>query len=269
MKFEVKSRKNPNIPKYPSDDYHFADRFAKNMAKELGPFLKAAVLFGSTARKEKSQFGERDIDVLLIIDDLTTILNQETIQAYRVITENVAAKISKRLHITTLKTTTFWDYVRVGDPIAINMLRDGVALYDTGIFQPAQQLLYKGRIRPSKESIWTYFARAPNTLHNSSWHVLQATLDLYWAVVDAAHAAIMHKGIIPPTPSHLADLIEQHLVRKNLAKKKHAKTMAKFYTLQKKIIHRQIQYLSGKEYDKYREQAEEFVKAMQNVVEKH
>jgi len=109
--------------------------------------------------------------------------------------------------------TSFWEYIRNGDPIAINILRDGVALIDTGFFEPLQVLLRRGRIRPTQESIWLYFIRAPNTLHNSKWHILQATLDIYWACVDACHAALMKIGETPPTPEHVADLLEDKLVK--------------------------------------------------------
>lgn len=266
MEFKVQKRASPNIPKYHSVDYELAQKFAVLMEKELGQFLKSAVLFGSVARSENA-IGERDIDVLIIINDLTAILNEEVIQSYRVITENTAAKVSRRLHITTLKLTTFWEHVRNGDPIAVNMLRDGVALYDSGVFEPVQQLLFEGKIRPTKESVWLYFARAPATLNSAKAHLLQATLDLYWAVVDSAHAALMHHGEVPPTPGHLADLINHKLVRLGIVKKRYADLMDFFYKLQKRITHREIAEISGKQFDQYKADAEEFVKAMQTVVE--
>lgn len=267
MRFTVHEKKHPNIIKYPSGDFDFGRKFADEMHKELGEFVKAIVLFGSTARDEKPLFGTRDIDVLVIINDLTLILSKEVVQSYRVITENIASKISRRLHITTLKVTTFWEYVRNGDPIAINMLRDGVPLYDAGFFQPVQHLLFQGRIRPSKESIWTYFARAPATIHNADWHVLQATIDLYWAVVDSAHAALMKLGEVPPTPAHIADLLRERLVKEQMLPAKYADMMDFFYKLQKKIVHREVQQVTGKEYDKYKADAQDFVKVMQKIVE--
>jgi predicted nucleotidyltransferase len=268
MDFKIMEKEKPNTERYPSNDFDYAKRFSNLLKEELKDFLMAVILFGSAARNEKPLYGERDIDVLVVIDDMTQVLSPEVIQSYRVITEQTAAKVSKRLHITTLKLTSFWEYVRNGDPIAINILRDGLSLYDVGFYDPLQQLLFQGRIRPSREAIWTYFARAPATLNNADWHLLQATLDLYWAVVDSAHAALMKLGEVPPTPGHIADLIRTKMVKMGIVELKYAKTMQMFYDLSKKITHREVRKISGKDYDKYRLQAKDFVKMMQTVVTK-
>ncbi len=272
MEFKVKQRRHPNVPRYPTNDYQMADKFSQLLKKELGDFVKSIVLFGSAARaaehktKEKG-LHEHDIDVLTIVNDLTMVMSPEVVEAYRVITESTAAKVSKRLHITTMKLTSFWEYMRNGDPVAINMLRDGVPLHDVGIFEPMQLLLFQGRIRPTKESIWNYYARAPATLANAQWHVLQAALDLYWAVIDAAHAALMKMGEVPPSPNHVADLIHAKLVKPGHVAQRYADVMKFFYELSKKITHREVRDITGKQFDEYRELAQDFVNAMKKVIE--
>ena len=134
-------------------------------------------------------------------------------------------------------------------------------------FDPLQVLLKQGRIRPSPEAIWGYFIRAPATLTNSKWHITQATLDLYWAVIDAAHAALMRIGEIPPTPAHVADLIQDKLVRTKRVDSKYAKIMRNFYELSRKITHREIKEVSGDEYEKYLKDAKDFVDTMKKIVE--
>ncbi|MBN2112269.1 hypothetical protein JW707_04170 [Candidatus Woesearchaeota archaeon] len=267
MEFKIKQRKHHNIPKYPGEDYKTAERFVERLQKELGDFLRAGVLFGSVGREEKTQY-EKDIDVLLVVNDLTLIVSPEVVEAYRVITERVAAGTSRRLHVTTLKMTTFWDFVRGGDPIVINILRDGIPLYDTGFFEPLQVLLFQGRIRPTEESVWVYFSRAPATLLNSKWHVLQAALDLYWAVIDAAHAALMRLGEVPPAPSKVASMMRQKMVKPGLIPKRYADVMDFFYELSKNITHREIQEISGQQYEKYYKEASDFVNKMQHIIER-
>src|SRR3989338_4139143 len=189
MKFELKRKENPNIKSYNQEDLRIAYNFTSDLHKELENFIKGVIIFGSTARKTKAARG--DIDILVVVDDISISMTPELVEAYRVIIQKIIARTSTKLHVITLRFSSFWEYIRAGDPVGINILRDGVALIDTGFFDPLQALLKRGRIRPTQESIWNYFIRAPNTLHNSKWHISQGALDLYWAVIDSAHAALM------------------------------------------------------------------------------
>jgi len=265
VKFQVNRRTNPNLDKYPNQDLNLVKAFSRKLQTEFGDFLKGIVLFGSSARKDISE--RSDIDVLVVVDDLSIRMTREVIEAYKIIVEKTIAKVSTKLHVTSLTMTSFWEYARAGDPVAVNMLRDGVAIIDSGFFNPLQSLLIQGRIRPSKESIWSYFGRSPRTLLNSKWHLNQATLDLYWAVIDAAHSALMKEGEIPPSPEHVADLLEEKLVKNKLLEKKYILTMRKFYKIMKGITHREIKEVTGKEFDAYLKEAEEFVSRMQKYIE--
>lgn len=268
MEFKIEKRnvKKETAGKYAPIAIDLAREFTKRLIKEFGSFIRGVVLFGSSARFEEKPEG--DVDVLVIIDDLTVVLKGEFVEAYRIIIHRIIADISPQLHITTLRFTSFWEYVRNGDPVAINMLRDGVALLDTGFFEPLQILLKRGRIRPTVESVWTYFVRAPATLVNSKWHVLQATLDLYWAVIDAAHAALMKVGEIPPSPAHVADMLNEKLVRQGKLESRYVKTMQTFYNLAKMIMHREVKEIKGSEFENYYTDAKDFVDRIKEFVEK-
>src|SRR3989344_3762214 len=266
MEFRIQKKENENIHKYPTTDLETASKFAKELKKELGDFLLSVVVFGSTARQEATE--RSDIDVLVISDDATFTVDEAMVEGYRIIVESLISKVSLKLHVTSMTFTSFWEHAKVGDPIVVNILRDGVALHDKGFFYPLQVLLKQGRIRPSEESVWRYFGRSPKTLLNSRWHLLQATLDLYWAVIDSAHAALMRKNEVPPTPEHVADLLEKVYVKSHLLEQKYVEIMRKFYRLSKMITHREIRQIHGPEYEKYYIEAEEFVKRMKILVEK-
>lgn len=255
------------IDKYLQEDIILARKFAQVVYKEFGTFIKAIVLFGSSVKTPGAKY--RDLDILVILDDIQVIFSRELIETYRIITEKcIAAVDPQRLHIQSMKFTQFWEYVRAGDPVAINILRSGLALVDTGFFDPLQALLDQGRIRPSEESIYTYFTMAPASLHRSKQHLLTAAIDLYWAAIDAAHAALMKLGEIPPSPEHVADLLERKLVKERHINKKYADVMRKLFTLSKKITHREIKEISGEEYDKYKKLTEIFVEGMKKFIEK-
>jgi predicted nucleotidyltransferase len=264
MEFKVHKRPRPNTEKFSKDHIDIAYKFSEKAYKEFGTFIKCIVLFGSATR-EKKPVG--DIDILIIIDDMSIELRPEVVQTYRIIVQKLVTNISSKLHITTLKLTSFWEFVKAGDPVAVNILRDGVALIDTGIFDPLQMLLRQGRIRPTPEAVWSYFVRAPATLQNSKWHILQAVVDLYWAVVDAAHAALMRVGEVPPSPKHVPALMEEVLVKRKLCHKKYPLVMKNFYELMKRITHRQIKDMRGLDYDRYSKEAEDFINEMKHIVE--
>lgn len=265
MQFQVKQRKTINLDRYPNADVVIVKSFARKIQNEFGDFLKGVILFGSTARQQITE--RSDIDVLIIVDDLTIRMTAEVIEAYKLIVEKTIGRVSTKLHVTSMTFSSFWEYVRAGDPVAVNILRDGVPIIDQGFFHPLQALLIQGRIRPTHESIWSYFGRAPRTLLNSKWHINQAALDLYWAVIDAAHAALMHEGEIPPSPEHVADMLDEKLVKKHLLEKKYTDLMRKFYKIMKGITHREIKEISGKEYDILLKQADQFVERMKKYIE--
>ena len=265
MEFRIQRKENENLHKYPTENLELASKFAKEVKKELADFVLSIVVFGSSARRETSE--KSDIDVLIISDDATYVLTEELIEGYKIIIDNLIGKVSAKLHITSMTFTSFWEHAKVGDPVVVNILRDGVALHDIGFFFPLQILLKQGKIRPSEESVWRYFSRAPKTLVNSRWHVLQATLDLYWAVIDSAHAALMRAHQVPPAPEHVADLLEKAYVKKKLLESKYIDTMNKFYHLMKQITHRELQYIGGHEFERLHQEADAFVRRMRKLIE--
>jgi uncharacterized protein (UPF0332 family) len=265
MEFPVRQQKVPS--RHSEEDKALAYRFSARAYKELDKLCKAIVLFGSVTQIQQQPVLARtatpgDIDILIIIDDVSVQLSDEMLTAYRLITEQCIKDVSTRIHVTTVKFTTFWEYMRVADPVMLNVLRTGVALIDTGFFEPMQHLLREGRIRPSTEAIWAYYLRAPQTLQNSQGHIMQATLDLYWAVIDAAHAAIMAAGQTPPSPRSAAELLRKTYVEKGLLEEQYAQTMEQFYALSKDIMNRRVSHMSADYYDQLYSQAKAFVDRM-------
>ena len=266
MEFKIQRKENENVHRYPTEDLKIAQQFSTLLKNELGDFMLSGVMFGSSVRREATP--KSDIDVLVISNDASFQITDALVESYRLIVESIIAKTSGKLHVTSMTYTSFWEYVKAGDPVAVNILRDGVILTDIGFFEPLQMLLKQGRIRPSEESVWRYFGRAPRTLTNSKWHLLQATLDLYWAVIDSAHAALMRKNEIPPTPEHVAEILNRVYVKHKLLEKKYVDTMTKFYKISKQITHREIKEIKGQDYEKLYMEAEAFVRRMKHLVEK-
>ncbi|MFH0751985.1 MAG: hypothetical protein V1914_00105 [archaeon] len=263
MKFKIQ-RKTKKPIGHTQTELDTARKFSQKLYKEFGEFIRAIVLFGGAGKKNN-----RDIDILVILDDVRVKFTQDLVETYRIILEKTVADVApKKLHIQSMKFTSFWEYIRVGDPVATNLLRYGTALIDTGFFDPLQTLLDQGRIRPSQESIQTYFVLAPADIGRAKQHLLGATVDLYWAVINSAHAALMKYGEVPPTPSHAADLLQKTLVKKRILSQKSAKTMQTMYKTFKGITDRTTKEITGKQYDQYKKDAEAFVKEIKRYLEK-
>ena len=266
FKVEKRSREKPLEFSVSEDSYDVARKFSKIVYKEFGDFIRAIVLFGSVAKKSKNP---KDIDILIIIDDVKFKLSQDIVETYRIIVEKAVSETDQeRLHIQSMKFSNFWEYMRAGDPVAINILRYGIALIDTGFIDPLQMLLDQGRIRPSKEAIYTYFTMAPASLGRANNHLLQATVDLYWAVIDASHAALMKYGEIPPSPDHVAEMMEKTLIPKKIITKKSVNSMRIMYKVFKGVVNREISDVSASDYDKYKKMSENFVKEIKKYIDK-
>ena len=267
MKFDIPKGDKKNSSRYLGEDLDVVRKFARILYKEFGSFLRCVVLFGSSVKNPGQK--HRDLDVLVVVDDVRYPFAQEVVEAYRLILARAVKDVDpQRLHIQSMKLSAWWEYVRAGDPVAINVLRYGVAVIDTGFFDPLQALLEQGRIRPTGEAIWTYFTLAPASLARSRENLLTAVVDLYWAAVDAGHAALMVIGEIPPNPSGVAELVDAKLAGHGHIKPKHARMMAELFRVFKGIVHREIKEVSGKYYDELRAKSEEFVRVMKEFIEK-
>lgn len=268
MQFKVEKRARQNAPEFgiPQDSFDIARKFSSIVYKEFRDFIKAIVVFGSVAKKSAHP---KDIDILIVLDDVRFKLSKEIVETYRIIVEKAIAETSReRLHIQSMKFSNFWEYMRAGDPVAINILRYGVALVDTGFIDPLQMLLDQGRIRPSKEAVYTYFTMAPASLGRANNHMLQAAVDLYWAVIDASHAALMKYGEIPPSPDHVAELMEKTLIPKKAISKKSVNTIRTMYKVFKGVVNRETREISAAEYERYKKMSEDFVQEIKRYLEK-
>lgn len=245
MKVEESGWENPNIEDYKKEHLEIARDFARKMEKEVGQLMKSLVLFGSTARVEVSEEG--DIDILIILDDISMKLTDEVRESFRIISEEAIADISEKLHVHSINLTSYWRYIREGDPIMINILRDGIALIDQGVFEPMQVLLERGAIKPTEEAVYNYLSMAPSGVRSAEDRKLGCIVDLYWAAIDAAHAAIMEEGKIPRTPSEIPKMVKDI----EWLDKKDSQLVETLYGLAKDVMKKRKNQVSGKEVDKY------------------
>lgn len=248
-------------------DREIALDFATKTYKEFDRMIKSIVLFGSSAKK--IAVTSSDIDIIILLDDVSIRWDQELIAHYRerlaeIIKEN---PYKKSLHINTVKLSTWWDDLNRGDPVVLNVIRYGDPLLDHGgFFTPLKILLEQGKIHSTPEAIYTLLQRAPNQLIRAKNSLFVAIDGLYWCVVDSAHAALIAAGERPASPEHIADKLEEIFVSKKMLRSKYIDIYSELHSLNKGIIHNQIKEIKGRKIDELFEQADAFLGEMSRLV---
>lgn len=241
-------------------DRDIALDFATKTYKKFEQTIKAIIFFGSSARQETKP--ESDIDLIILIDDVSIPWDEELIATYR---EELGKLIQlnpyiKPLHINTVKLSTWWQDLITGDSVVLNILRYGDALIDQGgFFIPQKALLQAGKIRPTPEAIYNLLQRTPMHLARARSSLLAAIDGYYWACVDSAHAALMSANILPPSPEQVAEMMEEHFVKTKLLSSKFVNIYTEVHNLMKEINHGNISSIDGKKLDDIREKTDSFV----------
>jgi hypothetical protein len=246
--------------------YRIGYKFARDVFELFPGLIKSVVLFGSMAKATPSRGS--DIDILIIVDDTSIMPERKFIDWYNLELAKLIRKSDPRLHVTTVTLTAFWENILIGEPVAINVLRYGVALIDTGYFEPLQFLLAAGRIRPTKEAIYNALTRAPWHLTRANSRILAGIVDLYWVMIDSAHAALMAYGKVPPSPEHIEGMLMDTFVKNKMLAKKYVNYYREVWKTSKAIVHGEIIRGNGIDFDRYREMAEDFEGKMRDLVKK-
>jgi len=258
-----------NIPTLKlKNERDIAADFAEKVYKKFDRMVKSIILFGSQIKN--TNIVGSDIDIIIVVDDTVVQFDDKLITWYREeLGKIVQSNPYKRdLHINTIKLTTWWEDLKKGDPTLINIIRYGEALIDyAGFFEPIKILLQQGRIKPSPESIYTTLDRIPIHILRSQQAELSAIEGCYWAMVEASQAMLMAIKVLPPSPEHIAILLKEHFVNKNLLKMKYVSAFRDLYDLHRKIIHQEVKNMDGKDIDNWQEIAKDFFKQTLRIID--
>jgi len=248
-------------------EYDIAADFSAKVYQKFDKIIKASILFGSSTKGAHTTHS--DIDVILIVDDVTIKFDQELTGWYReelgkIIAEN---PYKKELHINTVKLSTWWDDLLRGDPIIINIIRYGEPIMDIGgFFTPLKILLQEGKIKPTPEAIYTALQRAPQHLARSKQAELSSIEGVYWAMVDSAHALLISSKILPPSPEGIPLLLKRNFVAKKLLPMKYVSWYQDIYHLHKTIAHGEVSDIKGQDIDMWQDRAEDFINKMASII---
>jgi predicted nucleotidyltransferase/uncharacterized protein (UPF0332 family) len=261
MDFPQKTRPKTNENNYHIENLHKARDFSKNLILEMKELVKSIVLFGSNTNDTNNK--NSDIDIMIILDNVSVFVTPELREAYRIITNKLSNEISSKFHIMTVNLTDLWDMARKGDPLLINILRYGTALFDRDIIEPLQYLLEIGKIKPSKETAYNYIARSKTLHEETEKHVKEAILDLYYSIIDISHASLISVKITPTSPKEIPKTFKKTF-KNNKKILKHSEIIEEFYTIAKSIEHHNKIEISGKLFDNLNKKALKTIKELES-----
>lgn len=241
----------------------------KTMAiKKFEKYVISYVAAGSLFRGDSNP---NDIDVYIIIDDtdVKKMSRAELKDKLRAIiismgydASRIAGVEGAQFHVQTYILTDFWDSIRDANPVIFTFLRDGVPLYDRGVFMPWKLLLQQGKIKPSPEAIDMNMDIGEKLLQRVKAKLLSVVgEDLYYAALNPSQAALMLYGIPPPTPKETVQLMDEIFVKKEkLLEKKYVETLDKIRKVYKDIEHGKVKEITGKEVDELLVDVEAYLK---------
>lgn len=247
----------------------------KNMVlKKFDKYIVSYVAVGSLFRGDAIS---NDIDVAIVIDDtdvkkMTRVELKDKLMAIIRGMGYDASQITgvkKAFHIQTYILTDFWDAIKDANPVIYTFLRDGVPIYDRGVFMPWKLLLKMGRIRPSPEAIDFQMDMGDRLIQRTKGNLIRIMGDdLYYAILNPAQAALMLYGIAPPTPKETIELMEEIFVKKEkLLEKKYVDILSKIRKYYKDIEHGNLKEVTGKQIDELLADAEDYIKRIKKLFE--
>jgi len=168
-------------------DQEIALDFAVKAYKKFDKIIKSIVLFGSVTKQRISS--DSDIDIIMLIDDVSLKWDQELIAWYREELDKILQLNPYKgiLHVNTIKLTTWWEGLMNGDPVILNVIRSGYPVLDhAGFIEPLKHLMVQGKIKGTPEAVYQCLQRAPGHIARSRAAELAAIDGLYWSMVDSA-----------------------------------------------------------------------------------
>jgi uncharacterized protein (UPF0332 family)/predicted nucleotidyltransferase len=243
--------------------------FATKIQRRFDHLIKASILFGSQVSGE-SKPGS-DLDIVIIIDDAAINWDEELTAWYREELRKLIAEqgYSRDLHINTIRLTTWWRDLMHGDPVVLNIIRQGQVLIDIGgFFNPIKSLMVQGKIHSTPEAVYAALQRAPYHLTRSKFSMLSAVEGVYWSMVESAQAALITLGKLPPSPEHITKMLHENFVETGILKSEFVKWYHNIYVLHKQIAHGEVRIVRAQDIEEWQNRAELFMKKMVSIIDK-
>ena len=235
--------------------------------KKFEKYIVSYCIAGAFTKGRITQ--DSDIDVYVVIDDtdvkkMTRAELKDKLRAI-IISMGYDAKqisgVNREFHIQVYILTDFWDSLKEAHPVIFDLLRDGVPLYDRGIFMPWKQLLHMGKIRPSDEAIEMFMSSGEQIQSRIKYKLREIAMeDIFLSIQTPSQAALMTYGLPPPAPKETPKVMEEIFVKKEkILEKKYVDILTEIIKTRKDIEHGVLKEISGQKIDELLKKSEEYL----------
>ncbi len=241
----------------------------------LRKFEKYVVSYVAVGSLFRGDGRSNDIDVAVVIDDtdVKKMSRFELRDKLGAIIRTMGfdasdlTKVTKSFHIQVYILTDFWESIKEANPVIFTFLRDGVPLYDRGVFMPWKLLLNMGRVKPSPEAIDMLMDVGERLLQRAKGKLMSIVgEDLYYATMNPAQAALMLYGLPPATHRETIKLLDEILVKKEkILDHKDVEIVDKTFQFFKGIEHGTVKEVTGKQVDETLEEVASYLKKIKQV----
>lgn len=241
--------------------------------KKFEKYIVSYVLAGSIVQGRSTP--SSDIDVWIVIDDtdvkkMTRVELKDKLRAIIIgmgIEAGEMTGIQNKINIQVYILTDFWDSLKEANPIIFTLLRDGVPLFDRGMFMPWKLMLRSGKIKPSREAIDLFKSSGEQMISRIKFRLKEMAMeDIFYALLTPSQAAIMLYGLPPPTPRETPEVMKEIFVNKEkLLSEPAIKILEKVVSIRKEIEHGTKKELTGKELDELLQEADKYLKRLDQL----
>jgi predicted nucleotidyltransferase len=215
-------------------------------------YVMSYAIAGSMVRGEST--ATSDVDTYVVIDDtdVTRMTGAELrsrlmgmIVGYAQ-EAAMAAGVKNVLNVQVYVLSDMWDSIKNATPTIVTLLREGIPLYDRGMFAPWKQLLIKGKIKPTPEAITQYKKSGEQWVKRTEAKLREIAIeDFFWATITPTQGAMMLLGYHASTPNHMAADMRKWLVKDGLIEEKYVKIWEKILKVRKDFEHGTIKTVDG------------------------
>lgn len=243
------------------------EEFSDKLQEKLGDKVKVVAVWGSVPKGEHGY--DSDIDTLVILDDtkLKKDVPEDAKKKIRKKVTDLAKETDDRITIQYFPfLTDFWDSLRKGEPLAIEAVRNGQPVYDTGLFMPAKRLLERGKISGTQESVKKRlkmaaagYKKAEKNLRSSIPHKLEQSM------ANAGQAPIMLAGKAPPGKENVPDTLEEMFVEQGMLEEEFVEKAREIYEFADQG-EKDPEEVTGQAVEENLQKTDDFVRRMHKLV---